>query len=396
MKMDYITRKKLAEKLAETSQANLGALGWGGALAQGLAGFGSGYMGAQNAAYDKEQKAKIQAQILSGDTAGAMGSMFSSEDPDMQKVGLAAFAANAKPKEDYTVGNTRLSGTTNKPVFTAPEKPNLPPAYQMGEDGVARPIPGVDPSFLRKNDGTSVNINNKMESEYSKVLGSEMAKERIEWGKSAATAKSTLNNLDSLEGSMNNISTGQLEPAKASLAAFIEGVGGKPERYNLPSVKDVQAFNAVSNIMVLDIASAMKGSLSDKDLAFLKQAVPTLGTNPQANNQIMDIIRKGAKGQIRKYNEALTYEQQNGNIGGFEKAYQDKLMAEAADAEAKAKAQQPPQTAGSPQPVVLSEKFQHGQQLQSLPDPATFPAGKSIKTADGKTIKAINGKWITQ
>lgn len=52
-----------------------------------------------------------------------------------------------------------------------------------------------------------------------------------------------------------------------------------------------QVFDSIASNLVLDAASALKGALSDKDIAFLKETVPKFGNTPEANKQIINNIR---------------------------------------------------------------------------------------------------------
>lgn len=326
MALDYSQRALLAKLLSNTANQQNQQGGLYGALAQGLAGVGQGVLGAQNANYEKQQREAFAAAAESGDASAIKKVLAGSEIPDDQASYRSLVAQQLKPKDPIKLGagDVLLDPATYQEKIRIPEKPNLPSGYQIN-NGRASLIPGIDPSFAKKSDGTNVNINTKFENEYNKTLGKGLAEQRIKYGEDANTARNTLNNLDVIENAMNSISTGQLEPAKASLAAFVESVGGDPKRYNLPSVTNAQTFNAASNQIVLDLAQSLKGAFSDKDIAFIKQMAPELGKNPQANKQISALLREGAKRQVNKYEDALSYEQEHGDIGGFEKTYQDKI-----------------------------------------------------------------------
>lgn len=72
--------------------------------------------------------------------------------------------------------------------------------------------------------------------------------------------------------------------------ANVGGLAGRP--FDSDAATKKQVFDSIASNLVLDAASALKGALSDKDIAFLKETVPKFGNTPEANRQIINNIRE--------------------------------------------------------------------------------------------------------
>lgn len=97
-------------------------------------------------------------------------------------------------------------------------------------------------------------------------------------------------------------------------------------------VADADTARALGNQMTLrmrQMAGGMPGSLSDKDLAFLKDASITLDKDPTANQQLLDIFDKLNARAIEREQARAEYVTQNKRLdGGFTKMLSDKWAAE--------------------------------------------------------------------
>ncbi|ETR78967.1 hypothetical protein X566_04555 [Afipia sp. P52-10] len=97
-------------------------------------------------------------------------------------------------------------------------------------------------------------------------------------------------------------------------------------------VADADTARALGNQMTLrmrQMAGGMPGSLSDKDLTFLKDASITLDKDPAANQQLLDIFDKLNARAIEREQSRAEYVNQNKRLdSGFTKMLSDKWKAE--------------------------------------------------------------------
>ena len=169
------------------------------------------------------------------------------------------------------------------------------------------------------------------------------------------------------------VQTGSLEPAKAAAAAVLQSLGVDPSKMNLPDPSNAQAFNAAIGNVVLGKAGSMKGTISDKDIAFLKQTMAGLGATPQANAMMLDMSEKLARRKIEKFDFYNSYREENGSLNGASKAWGKHVNSNPLF--------QPAENQGQPT---------SGQAQSPAP---TFPEGATVKDkATNKLFKIVNGQ----
>lgn len=137
-------------------------------------------------------------------------------------------------------------------------------------------------------------------------------------------AQSTLNNITFAKSL--DVRTGALEPLKASTGAILAGFGVDPKSVGLYDINDIgkmQAFQATMNNLILNAAGNMKGTLSDKDVAFLKQTVPALGNTPEGNRLMLDFSERVAQRQIERGQFLRSYVDKTGSVKGAGKAWDE-------------------------------------------------------------------------
>jgi|GEM_PF-5943350 len=170
---------------------------------------------------------------------------------------------------------------------------------------------------------TSVNLPATVnENAFQKSLGEKDAGEFVNWRDSAMKAQTTLADLNTIEKILGASQTGKAEELSAMIGQYL----GTPQGANM------QAFKAAVAPMIRRSAEAMKGALSDKDIAFLQQAAPSFGNDPRANAQVIGILRRGAEQQIGNYRTAQEYVNKRGTLAGFEPMVQSMTAQSAAPA----------------------------------------------------------------
>ncbi len=87
-----------------------------------------------------------------------------------------------------------------------------------------------------------------------------------------------------------------------------------------------EILEKASNKLVLDYAKQMKGVVSDKDIAFLKQMVPGISITPEGNRKIIGYFDKIAKAQKQYAKSADKFYDKFGTMKGFETYYDDYIQ----------------------------------------------------------------------
>jgi hypothetical protein len=82
-----------------------------------------------------------------------------------------------------------------------------------------------------------------------------------------------------------------------------------------------QALDSATNSLALDVAQKMKGSLSDKDIGFIKSQVPTAATGGAAGEAASGAIRAGFERTKQRADFYRTWAERNGNINGADAAW---------------------------------------------------------------------------
>jgi len=82
-----------------------------------------------------------------------------------------------------------------------------------------------------------------------------------------------------------------------------------------------QALAGAANTLALDVAQKMKGSLSDKDIAFVSTQVPAAAIGGAAGDAASGLIRAGFERTKQRGQFYRNWAEQNGNINGADAAW---------------------------------------------------------------------------
>lgn len=185
---------------------------------------------------------------------------------------------------------------------------------------------------------TSVNIDQKAQTEEEKALGLAAGKRAGEAMAAAASGMKQLQRLGQLEGLMKNVETGRLQPGRMSMAAlgkslgvnedFLRSIGLDPAQ-----VGDAQALNAITGRMVVDMIGSggfPANNFSDADRAFITGTVPSLANDPRGNKIIMEAARRSAQIDIEKAKAWREWRKDNkgGSFDDFEVQWGEKLASQ--------------------------------------------------------------------
>lgn len=187
-----------------------------------------------------------------------------------------------------------------------------------------QPVPGVEatnnPTDANVRRGTAqadvdgrgtIILNPQEEKEYGKV-GEGMGNMFNMLQEGAMKSHDQLNQVDRLSGLVEGVSTGKLTPLGTELAAWAQAAGWTVDE-NLPNK---EAFKSLSGQFALQLrnpsgGAGMPGAMSDKDLEFLRNMVPTLSNTPQGIKMMLESYRKVAERSIDVARLAREYRSKN-------------------------------------------------------------------------------------
>jgi len=150
---------------------------------------------------------------------------------------------------------------------------------------------------------TSVNIDQRAESEEAKAFGRELGSQAAAVFANADKARARLGQLDQFEALMNGFETGRLAPAQRTVAAWAGALGISPETMSRLGINPRASINgdtmsAIANAVTMQFIGSdgiPANNFSDADRKFIQEIGPQLATNPQANRIIIQGMRAAAQ-----------------------------------------------------------------------------------------------------
>lgn len=198
-----------------------------------------------------------------------------------------------------------------------PKQPQMPWEYEIGPDGQPRMRPAVfnAKQALAHAGAARSNVNLLQEGEESKTVGKYFGEQFANIQKAGMDAYGKLNRLNRLESLLQGISTGKLTPAMTEVKAALSSLGIDID----PNLGAAQAAQAVANELALQTrnpsgGAGMPGSLSDKDLGFLRETVPGLAKTPQGNKLMIETHRRLAQRDQQVAKMAREYRKKHGSL----------------------------------------------------------------------------------
>lgn len=145
--------------------------------------------------------------------------------------------------------------------------------------------------------------------------------------KAARSAREQINSLGAVESALSTYNdgstfgTGRAAPAEMAIRGYLKSVG-VGDADTLAAGELITAFqNRMSLIMRNpDSGMGMPGAVSDRDLAFLKDAQAGIDKSPEGNRKLIEIMRKLETRKIELAQFAEQYVKQRGSLEGFEQA----------------------------------------------------------------------------
>jgi hypothetical protein len=212
-------------------------------------------------------------------------------------------------------GERLLSADGYKPLIGA--EPDLPEGMVMGPNGpeyIGSYISGQVRLRQAGRPVTNVSIDNKeFKSAFEKESGKSDAEFLDDLRKKARAAQDSLATLDQLNTVSDKVFSGAGANIKLGLEQFFGGMGVPMSQEAINS----ENFQSIAGQLVLDRIKMLGANPTDTDRKFIERLVPQLGSNPEARRQLIEFMRKKSGQVIRDYQDASSYANKNGRLGGW-------------------------------------------------------------------------------
>lgn len=157
------------------------------------------------------------------------------------------------------------------------------------------------------------------ETEEVKALAKQRVKRFGDIQEAADQATTLLDNLNQLDAI--DVQTGALEPAKASIAAVIEGFG--IDASSIANATTAQSFNAISGRLLNDVLNAATGPQTDQDADRARKTISSLGDTPGASQFKNDSLRSLALRQVEQRDFIANQLDQDKNLSQANKEWRE-------------------------------------------------------------------------
>jgi hypothetical protein len=164
-----------------------------------------------------------------------------------------------------------------------------------------------------KSNAPVVNVNSgKAQGAWDETLAKENVKSYIGWRDDAGAAKTTLDTINQIEPMITAMETGKLQ----EVAAIAGQIWGSDK------AADMQSVQALTGDLVMNELSRLKGTASDKEMAFINNLQASYDKTPAANKRILDYIKSKSEASINRFIEADNFRKENGNLQGYTPSFQ--------------------------------------------------------------------------
>ena len=254
-----------------------------------------------------------------------------SNAPGYVQAGAEKESANAMAKVPADVIGKELS-----PYELAPGAQRYPAnlgglSQIMGGTGQGAPAPNrpVAVNTTPPNSMTAT-INNNAQEPYLVENAKLLAQNKREWLTNAKEAQRSDALLNTMETAMKSMAargdkTGYFTPALAQATAMAKSVGIDPSAVigmSPESVGDAQTAQKSSKILFGEVLKRMfPQRITNVDMKVMEGIAPGIGLDPQANVNLIKSLRNQNQYDKNLANQALSYEQKNNHLYGFEKGF---------------------------------------------------------------------------
>jgi hypothetical protein len=235
-------------------------------------------------------------------------------DQNTNRALFTAPSADSSKPSIIPPGATLFDPETKQVLFAAPPADSFQPLVSP-EDRAKFGIPPSDTTPYEVNRGTnelrrigsagtSVTVSTPLETQYSKDLGSGLAKQMIDISTNAQKANQQIVTLDQMR-------------ALASSPTFYSGAGGDVTLNAKkllaaiagdPSIaQSGEDFRALSNKLVYDRLGSLGNQISNSDRTFIENMVPNINMTPAGINGLLDMYQRLAQRDLDTIDLANQY-----------------------------------------------------------------------------------------
>jgi hypothetical protein len=308
----------LAQGLFKAGAPSAVPTGFGGALSSGLQG---GMQGLVQGHQIQQQQAYRQAQ--------------------MKQMEAQARAAEARLNQPRIVPpGGSMVGPDNKPVFTAPFKPEptkeSPLAQLLRERDALSPEdprrPAYEDAIKRQSTHqppiATVTLP-PQEKKFDEAVGKEFGEQYAGLMKADMNAPANVAKYQRLGQLLKQAGTGKFTSTTTDIKAMAKGLGIDLNSMGVAdNVAPAQAATALANQLALELRSpaggaGMPGALSDQDRQFLLQMVPSLESDPNAWPKMIEYRVKLAQREQQVAKMARAYRKKSGR---YDEGFYDELQ----------------------------------------------------------------------
>ena len=150
---------------------------------------------------------------------------------------------------------------------------------------------------------TQITIDNKQNTEIEKLA----AKDYQDIVARASAANKEISTIGTLENLSEKAFSGSGAGALLAGAKVLKQIGIETEGLN-----ESEVYEKLSNTLVLDKSQQMSGALSNADMTFLQNTVPTLNTSKEGRKMTFEISKKLAEREKQVARLATQYRRENG------------------------------------------------------------------------------------
>jgi hypothetical protein len=210
-----------------------------------------------------------------------------------------------------------------------------------------------------------VQIDQRGESEFSKVAGKSQAERFDKLSADALDAKQMISDMQSLRDIGSRIATGKTAEVTAALGPYAEALGVKVD-----GLDDMQAYKAIVSRLAPRMRAPGSGSSSDTDVRMFLESLPGIGKTPGGNELIAQTFDAMARGKIAAAeiaSKALT-----GEITRQEAEKQLRALPDPLALWKKSRTQQSGAVNQAPQAIPVPQQRQQGRVYQTPKGPARW------------------------
>lgn len=267
------------------------------------------------------------------------GALTGAQKATLVEAGMLPATALFKQDEPFTLkpGERRIGagGQVLAEVPAKPEPVKKSPLAQLIEerDSLPQGHPNrtlYDTAITRATTHQPlVNVDTRQETEFSKKLGNEFGDIYAGLAKADMNAGATIGKYQRLSSLLGQVNTGKFKGTTTDIKAAAKGLGIDLNSIGVTDdVAPAQAARGLSSQLALELrnpagGAGMPGALSDRDLKFLEQMVPSLENDPKAIGQMIDYRTKLAQREQQVARMARAYKKKNGK---FDDGFFDELQ----------------------------------------------------------------------